>query len=314
MASRAGPARVVILLATYNGAEFLPEQLASLLAQDHGDWRLIWRDDGSSDATVPILQAFAHAQPPGRVEQLLAPEGRVGSAAAFLALLRHVAPYLEPGDLVAFADQDDVWLPHKLARAVTALAELPADRPALYSARQVLVDAQLRRLAVSAPVGHPRGFPAALAQNLATGCTIAMNRAAAQLVSGSSPPGSCQHDWWAYLLVTAAGGDFLADDEPVVLYRQHSANAVGAPSTLLRRGVAALRRGPAVFMGLMRENVAALDAQRHLLSPQAKSQLDLIGAALQGGPLPRLRALRLPGLRRQTWPEQALFRLWFMFG
>jgi len=207
-----------------------------------------------------------------------------------------------------------VWLPFKLARAVRALGDVPADRPAIYSARQILVDAKLNPLAVSAAVATPPGFPASLTQNLATGCTVTLNGAAARLVAGSTAPPGCQHDWWAYLLVTAAGGTFLADEEPVVLYRQHGRNAVGAPCTFTGRGWAAARRGPGVFMGLMRQNVAALDAQRHLLTPQAQDQLDQIKVALRGGPLRRMRALRLAGLRRQTWAEQMVFRLWFMLG
>lgn len=314
MATRAHRARVVILLATYEGAAFLCDQLASFAAQEHDDWYLIWRDDGSSDATAALLQEFAETQAPGRVARLADPAGRVGSAASFLALLRHAAPTLEERDVVAFADQDDVWLPFKLTRAVRALGHVPAERPAIYSARQILVDANLNPLAVSPAVAMSAGFPASLTQNLATGCTVTMNGAAARLVAGSTAPPGCQHDWWAYLLVTAAGGRFLADEEPVVLYRQHGGNAVGSPLTFVRRGVAAIRRGPGVFMGLMRQNVAALDAQRHLLTPQARDQLDQIKLALRGGPLRRMRALRLPGLRRQTWAEQMLFRLWFMLG
>jgi hypothetical protein len=60
--------------------------------------------------------------------------------------------------------------------------------------------------------------------------------------------------------------------------------------------------------------VAALDAQRHLLTPEAQAQLDQIQQALRGGPLRRMAALRLPGLRRQSWAEQMVFRLWFMIG
>lgn len=305
---------VTILLATYDGAAYLRQQLDSIAAQEHRDWRLIWRDDGSSDETVAILRDFAATQPPGRVTGFAGPPGRIGSAANFLALLRHAAPLLAPGELVAFADQDDVWLPVKLGRAVAALGAVAADVPAIYSARQVLVDARLEPLAVSASLVLPTGFPASLTQNLATGCTEALNRSAARLVASSTAPSACQHDWWAYILVTAAGGRFIADDEPVVLYRQHPGNAVGAPRSLLQRALAALWRGPGVFMGLMRQNVAALDSQRHLLTPQACAALDVIRDALGRGPVRRLRALRLPGLRRQTWAEQLLFRVWFLIG
>jgi len=306
--------RVVILLATYDGAAFLPEQLASIAAQDHADWSLIWRDDGSADDSVAIMQRFAAAQPAGRVARLAAPAGHVGSAAGFLALLRHAATTMGAHDVVAFADQDDVWLPFKLSRAVRSLSDAAADGPAIYAARQILVDTRLHHLAVSERLTAPPIFPAALTQNLATGCTMALNRAAALLVAGSTAPPGCQHDWWAYILVTAAGGQFIADDEPVVLYRQHGGNAVGAPRSLARRGLAALRRGPGPFMAQMRRNVVALDAQRHLLTPQAGQQVDVIKAALAGGVLHRLHVLRVGGLCRQTRSEQMLFRLWFMFG
>lgn len=310
-----GPApSVVILLSTFNGAGFLRAQLDSFMAQDHAGWRLLWRDDGSCDGTVAMMQGFAAGLEPGRVKRLEAPGGRLGAAASFMCLLKAAAARLDEHELLAFADQDDVWLPLKLARADAALAGCDPDVPAIYSARQVLVDAGLKRLALSTAFTPPPGFPASLTQNLATGCTVTMNRAAAALVAGSEAPSGCQHDWWCYMLITAAGGCFLIDDEPVVLYRQHGGNLVGAPCSQGRRAIAAIRRGPGAFMALLRQNVAALDAQRHLLSPHARGQIDQIKLALRGGKLRRLRALRLPDLRRQTWAEQMLFRLWFMIG
>jgi glycosyltransferase involved in cell wall biosynthesis len=308
------PPRVFIILATYNGAAFLPEQLASIAAQDHPRWILLWRDDGSLDETRAMMHGFTAAQPQGQVEQVVATDAHLGAAGSFMVLLAEAASRMEPGDLLAFADQDDVWLPGKLSRAIAAVMACPPERPTLYSARQVLVDAQLRRIALSVPVRPPPGFPACLTQNLATGCTVLMNRAAALLVAASTRPAGCQHDWWTYIVVTAAGGRFLIDDEAVVLYRQHQGNLVGAPRSMFRRAVAALRRGPALFMALLRQNVAALEAQSHILTPEARGELECIRAGLSGGPLRRWRALRRPGLRRQTWAEQVLFRIWFMFG
>lgn len=214
---------------------------------------------------------------------------------------------------VAFMDQDDVWLPEKLARGVMALAAVPEGRPALYCARQILVDAALRQIGVSAPIRLP-GFPAALTQNVATGCTVMMNRAASRLVAASQPPGTALHDWWSYLVVAAAGGRLIADPEPVVLYRQHAANLVGAPRSRGRRAMAALRRGPGVFMHVLRQNIAALYAQPDLVAPENRMVLTRLQSALDDGPSARLTALFTPGLRRQTWQETLLFRLWFMLG
>ncbi len=306
-------ATVAISLSIWNGARFLAAQLDSLLVQTHADWRLVWRDDGSSDRSAAIVRSFAARAGAGRcIEAKITPD-RLGAAASFMALLRAALHHVPEAAAYAFADQDDLWLPDKLARGLAGLAP-HAGRPALYCARQVLVDAELGHLGLSPPLAGPRGFPTALAQNIATGCTVMLNPEAAALVAASDIPRGSLHDWWAYLVVSAAGGAVVTDDVPVVLYRQHGANAVGAPASRTRRAGAALAHGPRRFMALLRAHVAALQAQPHLLSPAAAADLARIDEALHGGVLRRLACLRLPGLRRQTRAEDALFRLWFLLG
>ncbi len=300
---------VAILLATYNGADFLAEQLHSLTAQDDAGWRLIWRDDGSDDGSAALVEAFGR-QFPGRTERLSTSPGRLGVAGSYHALARQ-AP---TGAYLAFCDQDDVWLPGKLARGRAALQDIPADVPALYCARQLLVDAHLRPLGPSLPVHTRPDFAMALAQNIATGCTIMLNPAAAALLRASPPPAATLHDWWSYLLVAGAGGRLVVDDEPVVLYRQHGRNLIGAPHTRWRRALLALRRGPGAFMDIFRAHVAALAEQPALLDPTAWRQALEIRDALRAGPRARLRMLRRYNLRRQTLLETALFRVWFMIG
>jgi hypothetical protein len=304
------PPRVAILLSTWNGAAFLSEQLASFLRLTGPSWRLYWRDDGSHDRSADIVRTFAAEAGAGRVVECPDNRGRIGITASFLTLLRR-AP---PDCLVAFADQDDVWLPEKLSRGVAALAQVGEKVPALYCARQSLVNAALRPIRDSAHLAEPPGFPQALTQNIATGCTVMLNPAAVRLIAAARAPEATLHDWWAYLVVTAAGGRVLIDDEPTVLYRQHGGNAVGVPLSPWRRAVAAVRRGPGVFMRTFRQHVDALRSQPELLSPAARDALDRIAAGLNDGPAPRLRALRHPGLRRQSFAETQLFRLWFLLG
>ncbi len=301
-------ARIAVLLSTYDGAPYLGDQLASFLAQTCPDWTLLWRDDGSQDGTPEIMASWMRGGGRGRCG-VVGPSGRLGPTPSFMALLRAAGD----AELVAFADQDDVWLPDKLARGAAALGAVPPGTPALYCARQVLVDAGLGQLGVSAPI-RPLGFPAALTQNVATGCTVMMNRIAAALIAGSEPPSTSLHDWWSYLVVAAAGGRLIVDPEPVVLYRQHAGNLVGAPPSMGSRAAAALRRGPGVFMHVLRENVAALRAQPGLVAAPNRAVLDRIHRGLAGGPGARLVALGTPGLRRQTWTETMLFRLWFLVG
>jgi glycosyltransferase involved in cell wall biosynthesis len=305
---------VAILLATYNGAPWLREQLDSLLRQTHDNWVLYWRDDGSGDGTLAILQAFGQRAGQGRCIQLAEPPGRIGAAGSFIALLRSVCDTLAERDMVAFADQDDIWLPQKLERGIAALRSAPRDAPVLYCARQILVDNTLQQLGISRPLSRPAGFPTALTQNVATGCTVMLNCLAAKLVAASRPSTGTLHDWWAYLLVAAAGGKLIQDDEPVVLYRQHALNLVGAPASMVSRAIAALKRGPALFMTVLREHIAALLAQPELISERARAELATLDRALHSNFWHRLAALRTPGLYRQTWPETLLFRCWFLMG
>jgi glycosyltransferase involved in cell wall biosynthesis len=306
--------RVAVLLATFQGERFLEQQLQSLAAQTYRDWKLYWRDDGSSDASVAIVDAFAGGPAVGRVIRVPAPEGQIGPLRGFMRLLAAALAAEPETKAFAFADQDDVWLPEKLARGEAGLAGVPEGIAALYCARQVLVDGGLRRIGLSPPFPHNPAFPAPLAQNIATGCTIMLNRAAAALVAGSRPPPTTLHDWWSYLLIAASGGKLLLDDTPVVLYRQHAGNVVGAPSSLARRTLGALQRGPGAFMRGLREHVTALDAHAHLLAPAARRDLAAIQRALRGGRLARAGALCIPGLRRRTWYETLLFRCWFLLG
>lgn len=299
--------RIAILLSTFNGARFLREQLASFLAQTEREWLLLWRDDGSTDSTVGIMETFAADVGSERCRRVETP-GRMGVAGNFYELIKAARPLGLP---VAFADQDDVWLPNKLARALAALGTDPG--PALYCSRQTLVDDALTPIGLSAPVHRPPSFAAALTQNIATGCTIVLDPAAVTLVAASIPPDGPLHDWWSYLLVTGAGGRVIADVEPTMLYRQHASNLVGAPSSQRHRALAALRRGPEAYMAMLRANVAALKNVA-VLTPEARRTVNALSGALRGGVTARLRALSLPGLHRQTALETALFRLWFLRG
>lgn len=296
------PSRAVVLLATRDGARFLSEQLSSFETQTH-PWELWWRDDGSTDETISLLESRGTRVRVG---------GTLGAQGCFLTLLQAAAPALAPGDVVAFADQDDVWLPEKLARGAAALGAVAPEHPAIYAARQIYTDARLRRTGLSARARRG-GFPASLTQNLAVGCATMLNAAAARLVAASHPPESAFHDWWSYILVTAAGGTFLWDETPMVLYRQHPEHMLGAQWGW-RRPLSALRRGPRLYMDRMRAHLRALEADAALITPEARAVVIALSAALTGGKLAQLKALATPGLRRQTRLENLLFRLWFLVG
>ena len=147
---------------------FIEAQVTSIVQQSYRNTHLLWRDDGSTDDTIAIVAQHFGIQP-------LETDARhiTGSYRRLLEIARD-----DGYDLFAFADQDDVWLNDKIERAVTAIRHM--DGPALYCARQIVVNADLRR------IGQTRtpqpGWPEALTENIAAGCTIMLNRSAATLV------------------------------------------------------------------------------------------------------------------------------------
>ncbi|WP_181318254.1 glycosyltransferase [Pseudogemmobacter blasticus] len=291
------PPHVTIVMATRNGARHLPAQLASLARQTHPDWALFVSDDASTDATPAILAGFARRHP-----LHLVPGPCTGTAAAnFLSALGH--PDLPAGP-VALADQDDVWLPGKLSRALRRLGPDPA--PALYAAESLLCDAALRPLRRSRPPRAVPGFGNALAQNLFCGHTLVLNAAALALVRQAlallGPQGARAipwHDWWIYQLLAGAGARLVLDPLPVALYRQHPGNALGGSGDL--RG--ALRRlallGSGRWGWAMQAQAQALQQTAALLTPAARRTLDGFLAAPPAGP-GRAMALHRAGLHRAS--------------
>jgi glycosyltransferase involved in cell wall biosynthesis len=297
---------VTILLSTFNGEPYLPAQLDSIRNQTHADWRLAWRDDGSSDNSVAAVEAFSTTLAIGQCARSPSSGTHLGAEGSFLQLLSENAG----SPFIAFSDQDDRWLPDKLQRAVARLGG--CDRPALYCARQMLTDDDFSHPRLSVKFEARPGFPASLTQNIATGNTIVMNHAAARLVASMPAPAASPHDWWSYIVVSACGGQVIYDPEPAVLYRQHMKNMIGAQLPTITRAIAALERGGGIYMTMMRRHAEQLHACRDRLSPAARDDLDMIRKGLAGGFSDRLAALRRPDFKRATALENLLFRIWFL--
>ena len=287
---------VAVLMGLFNGAANLPEQLNSISWQTHENWSLIVSDDGSCDRGPTLVQKFAE-QTTKSVTSINGP--RRGFAQNFLHLLTTAGPIVP---FAALSDQDDVWLPEKLERAIAMLQTVPKERPALYAGRTVICDAELRPLRRSPLFGLPPGFPNALVQCIGGGNTMVLNRAALDLVQDTArhAVGIVAHDWWIYQIVSGSGGLVIYDTTPMVLYRQHGSNIIGANDSLL----ASMKRMLKVFSGRYRmwndANISALDSSAHWLTPEARETLAKFKEARNGPPHSRLRALRESGVYRQT--------------
>lgn len=286
---------VTILMATRNGAANLGAQLASFVAQTHPPAQVIVSDDGSGDGTLALLARFGAEHPGLGLRVITGP--RRGAAANFLHLLRAL-----PADCgaVAFADQDDVWLPDKLARGLRALRDVPEGCPALVGGRSYVCDAQLGRRRLSRMGPDLPSFRHALVQNFAGGNTMMLNAAGARLLRAAAPEAGriVMHDWWAYQIVSGAGGTVIFDRAPLVLYRQHGGNQIGANAGLR----AGLRRLGWLLKGRFRRwnaiNLRALGASAHRLTPENRAMLRDFGAMQRAGLVRRMALLWRLGLFR----------------
>lgn len=300
---------VHVLMAVYNGADTLPAQLDSLEAQTHADWRLLASDDGSRDTSKALLAHFRNRHKAGRVEIMDGPQQ--GAAANFLSMLRHVADQGLAPRWIAFSDQDDVWLPDKIARALAAHRQGDTSVPALYCSRTLVTCASLTTRRLSPPRPRPPEFGNALVQNIAAGNTIVLNPAAVRLVltAVQTVGPVVVHDWWLYQLITGAGGTVYHDNAPGLLYRQHGANQIGINDTLKAR----MRRMSQMLRGEFRRwnktNIAALRATSGVLCPENRARLEGFARLSSLPLLPRLMLFRKLRLYRQT--AGGTLTLWF---
>jgi len=295
------PPRVVVLMSTYNGERFVVEQLHSILQQLPEGGRINVRDDGSSDGTVAKIEGIEDPR-------ISVSRGtNLGFGQSFLTLLSEVPA---EADLIMFSDQDDVWLPGKISRAWQHLEPL-GETPGLYGSSQMLVDAELRSLHAT-PL-WPRGpsLRNALTENIITGCTAALNRAAVQRLRHAGVPNGVHfHDWWLYLVISAFG-TVIYDERPTLLYRQHGRNQIGHGAGWFGRHVGIgrfLLRND--WVGILLEQVAALVQHYEASITPAHMQLIRDHFHIRGlSAVPRWRMIFGPHRSRQGRVSEMAFRL-----
>lgn len=216
---------VTVLLATYNGALWLKEQIRTIVTQEGVQVRVVASDDQSQDDTLGILQSFAKE---GVIELLPPVAQRFGNANRnFMRLIADAS--LEDTEWVAFADQDDIWLPDKLHHAVTQLVNKGFDA---YSSDVVAFwpDGRERRLVKS---GTQRTHDH-LFESAGPGCTFVLPKARflelqAWVRDNREAVDRLKvHDWAIYAWARAQGLRWLIDPKPTLRYRQHGGNEVGA--------------------------------------------------------------------------------------
>lgn len=293
---REASAPIAILLCTFNGARFLPQQLASYEAQDFADWRLFVSDDASQDATLTLLEEFQKKHGAEKVHIRRGPCR--GFVANFLSLICDPAVQ---GAYYALSDQDDIWDANKLSRARQFLSEVPADKPAVYCSRTRLIDEQGAEIGLSTFYQRAPHFRNALAQSLAGGNTMVLNKKLRQLLMQAGPDVTvASHDWWIYLAITAVGGKVLYDAVPTVSYRMHPRNVIGSNDTAGAQMARARLLWQGRFKGWADMNLAALERIENLMTEENRRTFELFRRSRKRGMVPRVYGLLRSGIHRQS--------------
>jgi glycosyltransferase involved in cell wall biosynthesis len=315
-------APLYILLGTYNGAKYIEKQIESIQNQNMREWILLVRDDGSKDNTVELVTRFRKED--GRIRLISDKRDNLGATRNYATLMTIARD--EGAKVVFFSDQDDVWLPNKLALQLKRMHDIEnvfgANTPILVHSDLTVVDENLQTLADSfmacRHMSHEEQVPLSilLTQNYITGCAAGINRSLLGLALPIPEP-ALMYDWWISLCA-AAFGKIGFIKTPTLLYRQHNDNRVGAKE--FRGMLNPLRTNPLENWKIGRHIfLGSIDQAKQLseriannsTSPNAGAEKLCLGytSCLSLSRLKRLILARHLGIRRQGVIRQAIFYL-----
>lgn len=258
---------IAIFLGTYNGSRFIQEQLNSLKNQSHSNWCLYVSDDGSSDDTLDIVSKFIESVP--NTIKILKGEQK-GFCRNFLSMAEN--PNIK-ADYYAFCDQDDIWLPQKLAVSLKAIKPFD-NQPCSYFSSTIAIDEVGVEFGLSQPRPKPPGFRNAIIQSIAGANTTLFNQKAKELFEKTPNTIHASHDWWLYQLVTGAGGKIIYTETSHILYRFHENNVIGPKignKWILNR---ISRVFASQFKDFNDKNIRALAKYSHVLNKENQEVLE----------------------------------------
>ncbi len=210
--------KILILLSTYNGEKYLPQQIDSILNQYNVDVQILVRDDGSNDNTLYVLNSYANTE---KIDIIKG--DNIGVIGSFFSLMNEAACL--DFDYFAFCDQDDVWMDDKLKVAIDILSGHQHE-PALYMSSFQMVDENLHPIPTN--ISRPNiSVEGAFASNCATGCTMVFNKKLLELSLLANYDDALMHDYWMYMVCLLTGGYVYYDETPHIYYRQHANNVIG---------------------------------------------------------------------------------------
>lgn len=226
---------VLVLMSTYNGSLFVEKQIESIFNQKDVNVSILVRDDGSSDQTVEILTKCKAVY--NNIE--IISSYNVGVKHSFLILMKEAQKFHQY-DYFAFSDQDDLWLPDKLSRA---LSMMELTNSSFYYSSCKVVNENLITIEENHVLPEMPSIGKAMVCNSILGCTVVFNRSLLKIANCCMPDINkiMMHDSWLYKIALATGFKVIYDKTPHILYRQHRNNTVGARKSFVKKSTGRLK-------------------------------------------------------------------------
>lgn len=212
-------------MATYNGEKYLSEQIDSIVGQTYQNWNLLIRDDNSSDGTLQILKKYEKLD--RRIKILRDNRGNLGIVKNFEELLKN-----SKSELIMFSDQDDIWFENKLDMYLKIAEKLEFSGFLIHS-EAALFNKNHENISKGSFISKKavkKGLENVFFNYFVQGATILISKEIRDFIF-PFPKEAYLHDRYIHL-VSELFFERVFINQPLIYYRQHGNNQIGAKNTL----------------------------------------------------------------------------------
>lgn len=288
--------KISIALCTYNGKRYLKDQLQSIISQTILPYEVIVCDDGSTDGTIDVIKEFAKTSP-------VPFKWYINNNTLGVVKNFEQAIQLCSGDYIALSDQDDVWKENKLEITLRKMKEMEKIEspkcPLLVHGDLIVTNecltpltfSMMRKQGLQNEEDMQQAQRVLAVQNYVTGCTVMINKKLRDIAC-PIPPEAVMHDWWL-ALIAANKGKIGFIKEPLIYYRQHNNNTVGAVINKWKRQIHSILQ-----YHIIKDKLLAILTQ-NLVAKECHFSQKIVNAVMNGD---LISAWKL-GIKRQSFSE-----------
>ena len=302
--------KVAIILAYYNGEEFINQLLDSIFSQTFKNFHIFVFDDKSN---IPFDKRNLKLDLDQKKKiSVFRRKLNLGFSMNFLKGLFEID---DNYDYYSYCDQDDIWHKNKLLRGIKIMENKDQNIPMLYGTKTLITDKDCSKvLDESIPIKRPLSFKNAILQSFAGGNTMIFNLSAKKIIlSNLDLVNPVSHDWWSYLLISGYGGKIFYDPTPSLFYRQHPNSQVGTNKSWSGRLSRFLKLINGDFRFCMQNNINSLNISKEILTNENKNILEIFSKARKSNFFQRLYLYKKSGVYRQNQIGSFIFYLFFIF-